>query len=307
MRNTPVAKQIFAFASYFVENLHVLPNGQLLLSTLDSSGLLYVVDPSSPEPQAAQVANLPSLDNITGITGIAPLVGTSDGLYAVTGGVHTSFAFEEGSLHLYVVSLLTNSVVDSIPIPDASTLNGLAALPENPHILLSADSIGGRVLRIDTLTRNVSVAVESAALAPGDDTGYDIGINGLKVAGNFIYFTNSNLGTFGRLPIDEVGNQVGEIEILATSPSSDDIYDDFTFDAAGNAYVAVHSHSVYKVSPDGTQTCFAGDCGGSTNSSLLNEPTSVALANDGQSIFVSTGGAFAATPVTGGQVVQIWL
>lgn len=303
MRNTQLAKQIFAFATYFIENLHVLPDGRLLLSTLDSPGLLYVVDPSAQEPQAAQVANLPSFDNITGVTGIAPLGPPGDGLYAVTGGVHTSFAFEEGSMHLYTVSLATNSVVDSLAIPGTSTLNGLAALPGCPHVLLSADSIGGRILRIDTLARNISVAVESDALGFADNGGYAIGINGLKVRGGFIYYTNSNLGTFGRIPIDESGDQAGDVEVLATSPSPDDIYDDFTFDAAGNAYVAVHSYSVFKISPDGRQTCFAGACGNS--SSVLNEPTSVALANDGRSVYVSTGGAFTADPVTGGQLVQV--
>ncbi|KAJ4387597.1 hypothetical protein N0V93_008193 [Gnomoniopsis smithogilvyi] len=296
-----VATQIFAFASFFIENLHVLPNGKILLITLNSPGLLYSLDPNAenPESSVTQIANLPDFHNINGVTGIAPL---GDGLIAITGGIHTSYAFQDGSMHLYIVSLMENTVIENIAVPGTSSLNGLAAL--NAHTLLSADSIGGRIIRIDTLTKAVSVVVESEILAPGS-SGLAIGINGLKVHGNFVYFTNSNLGIFGRLPIDEEGNQVGAIEVLARSTSASDIYDDFTFDSAGNAYVAVHSSSVFKITPEGVQTLLVGDA--QNSSSMLTEPTSVAMANDGTSIYVSTGGGFAATPRTGGQVVQIKL
>lgn len=298
---TTLAKQIFAFSNIFIENLQVLRDGRILLSTLDSSGLLYVLDPNAQKPSAVQIANLSSFNGTSGVTGMAPL-GTN--LYAVTGGVHTSYAFETGSMHVFIVSLDSNSVVDSIAVPGAPTLNGLAALPQCPHILLSADSIGGRIWRIDTRTKKVTVAIESDALMPGDSAVLAVGINGLRVHGGYVYFTNSNQGTFARFRIDKLGNQIGAIEVIAKATSADNIYDDFTFDAAGNAYVAVHSYSVVKITPGGVQSLFYG---GDPNSSILHEPTSVALANDGLSIYMSTGGNFAATPATGGQVVQIWL
>lgn len=300
MRATAATKEIFAFASTFIENLHVLANGNILLSTLDSPGLLYTVDPKAAKPVATQVANLPSFHNTTGLTGIASL---GDDLYAITGGLHTSYAFEEGSMHVYIVSLQTNSVVDDIPVPNTASLNGLAALPSQPHTLLSADSIGGRIIRIDTRTKDVSVVIEDEALHPGAGAALAVGINGLKTRGDFIYFTNSALGTFARVLIDEQGNQAGKIEVLARSPSASEIYDDFAFDCAGNAYVAVHSTAVFKITPDGEQTLLAGGA----NSSTFQEPTSVALANDQKSIYVSTGGAFAGDPITGGQLVQVWL
>lgn len=300
MRATAATKEIFAFASTFIENLHVLSNGSILLSTLDSPGLLYTIDPNAATPVATQVADLPSFHNTTGLTGIASL---GDDLYAITGGLHTSYAFEEGSMHVYIVSLQTNSVVDHIPVPNTASLNGLAALPSQPHTLLSADSIGGRIIRIDTRTKDVSVVIEDEALHPGAGAALAVGINGLKIRSSFIYFTNSALGTFARVLIDEQGNQAGEIEVLVRSPSASEIYDDFAFDCAGNAYVAVHSTAVFKITPDGEQTLLAGG----VNSSTFSEPTSVALANDQKSIYVSTGGAFAGDPITGGQLVQVWL
>lgn len=297
-----MAQQIFAFSSFFVENLQVLHDGKILLSTLQSPGLLYSLDPKtlngdSSDASAKQIARLPEIHNITGVTGMAVV---ENDVLAITGGIHTSYSFQEGSMHLYLVSLSDSTVVDSIAVPNTSSLNGLAAV--NDHIILSADSIGGRIFRIDTRTKLVDVVVECDALAPGNP-GLKVGINGLRLRGNFVYFTNSNLNTFGRFPIDAQGNQTGDIEILARSPSDDDIYDDFTFDSAGNAYIAVHSTSIFKVTPEGVQTVIAGG----SNSSLLIEPTSVAMANDEKSIYVSTGGGFAATPKTGGQVVQITL
>lgn len=300
MRATATTKEIFAFASTFIENLHVLSNGTILLSTLESPGLLYTVDPKAAKPVANQVANLPSFHNTTGLTGIVSL---GNDLYAVTGGVHTSYAFEEGSMYVYIVSLQTNTVVDEIAVPNTANLNGLAALPSHPHILLSADSVDGRIIRIDTRTKDISVVIKDEALHPGKNPPLAIGINGLKIRGDFAYFTNSALGTFARVLIDKHGNKAGEVETLARSPSSGEIYDDFAFDSEGNAYVAAHSSSVFKIAPDGQQTLLAGG----VNSSTFHEPTSVAIANDGKSIYVSTGGAFAGNPVTGGQIVQVWL
>lgn len=140
MSATAATKEVFAFESTFIENLHVLSNDKILLSTLESPGLLYTLNPKAEKPVATQVANLPSFHNITGVTGIVSL---GDDLYAVSGGVHTSFAFEEGSTHVYIVSLQTNTVVDDIAVPDTACLNGLTALPGHPHILLGADSTGG--------------------------------------------------------------------------------------------------------------------------------------------------------------------
>lgn len=301
-----IISQVYNFPTEFVENLHTLPNGHLLLSTMASS-LLYTLDPKEANPQAKSVTDFGS--NTTALTGIAPL---DDNLYAVSGGLHTSFAFKRGSMNLYIVSLDKGTIVDSIPVPDTATMNGLASVPRNPHILLSADSIDGRILAINTRTRQVSVAFEDALLGPSDSSARNgssgirmppIGINGLRTRGDFLYFTNSNQGTFVRVRIDEVGRKAGDFEILARSPAPNQIYDDFTFDLDGNAYVAVHSSSVVKITPQGVQTTIAGGEG----DPMLKEPTSVALANDGKSIYVVTGGNFRSNPREGGQVIQIQL
>ncbi|KAI0018560.1 hypothetical protein F4780DRAFT_750792 [Xylariomycetidae sp. FL0641] len=75
-------------------------------------------------------------------------------------------------------------------------------------------------------------------------------------------------------------------------PGLKNAYDDFAFDGEGNAYVAVHPASVNRITPDGLQTTVVG-----TDSNVpLREPTSVVVANDGRSIFVSTGESWRAWP-----------
>ncbi|KAF3002835.1 hypothetical protein E8E14_007236 [Neopestalotiopsis sp. 37M] len=306
MTNSTAFAQIYRFPSEFVENLHVLENGSLLVTTMESStGLLYTLDPMIPGAQPKLVTAFEK--PITALTGIAPLPGHGDDIYAVAGGLHTSFAFERGTMSVQIVSLKAGKVIDSIPVPNTATLNGMTALPRQPHLLLSADSIDGRIFCINTITHEVTVVLEDYALGPGvhnPSSGVPpIGINGIRARGDYIYFTNSSQGTFVRVRVNEYGHKTGDFEILARSPEVRQIYDDFCFDDDGNAFVAVHSTAVFKITPDGAQTTFAG---GLTDS-IFKEPTSVALAKDGKSIYVSTGGNFRASPREGGQIIQVHL
>jgi hypothetical protein len=298
--------EIHSFATEFIENLYVLPSGELLFSTFESPiGHLYTLDPTASDPKAKLVARFD--ENVTGLTGLSPFPSSDDELYAVSGGIHSSFSFKKGSMALYIVSLRTGTVVDSIPVPDTAVMNGMAALPQQPHILLSADSTGGLILSVDTRTRTVSVAIEDRMLAPAEDSAArkmpPIGINGLRVRGDHLYFTNSSQGTFVRVRVDEHGRRVGDFEVLFQCTDPALIYDDFAFDADGNAYVAAHPASVVKITPGGVQTTVAGGA----SDPLLKHPTSVALANDGKSIYVSTGGNLSTTSREGGQIIQIQL
>lgn len=293
------ATQILQYSDdTFIENLFVLPNGNLLFTTF-SSGDLLTVDPRSFRPTPKKVVSLPGS---TGLTGIASL---GNGLYAVTGGVHTGFGFQPGTLQLYVIYLATSTVLFNIPYKDTSTLNGIAVLPNRPSIVLSADSVGGRILRIDTLTRKTSVAFADPALASTNPS-FPFGVNGLKIRGNYLYFSNSGEGTFGRVRIGSDGSKIGNIEIISTLPTPATgtfAYDDFAFDNKGNTYVALHSSWVNKITPSGSQSTFIGcaPCG------VLKDPTSVALANDGKSIYISTGGTPGCSGISGGQILNVRL
>ncbi|KAK5988628.1 hypothetical protein PT974_10114 [Cladobotryum mycophilum] len=173
----------------FFENLHVLPDGKLLLSTFRTGNLL-ILDPAAANPVPSKVA---SLEGINGLTGIAPL---ENNVYAVTAGKNEYFSFIKGSMKLFVVSL-DSGVLDAISVPDRQMLNGMAALPHEPHTILSADSIEGRIFRINTKNQKVGVAITDYALGPGTSS-FKMGANGLKLRGDYLYFANSVQGTFKR-------------------------------------------------------------------------------------------------------------
>ncbi|KAK4151599.1 hypothetical protein C8A00DRAFT_35747 [Chaetomidium leptoderma] len=174
----------------FIENLLALPSGNILLSTF-GSGNLVSIDPNARNPTPRNVAKL---STATGLTAIAELPGN---LYAVGAGVHTEFGFANNSMALFVVKVTghqpTGAVVASIPVPGTSMMNGLAALPRRPFTVLSADSIGGRLLRINTLTHQVDVAWTDPAIGSGGNMNIPLGINGLKIRGKWLYLACKRL------------------------------------------------------------------------------------------------------------------
>jgi len=112
--------------------------------------------------------------------------------------VHSQFIFANGSMQVYVVSLQGNCdsgiVLDSISVPDTQMLNGMAALPATPHVVLSAHSNGARIFPINTLTRAVDVTFADPLLGPGSNTSVPLEAIGLKIFNGYLYFTNSGRG-----------------------------------------------------------------------------------------------------------------
>jgi hypothetical protein len=278
--------------STFIENLAVRHNGHILLDTF-SNGSIYSLDPASHSPKAELVAQLPGVGALVGIAEIAHDV------FAVGGGalLPEGFGFVKGSMKVFKVDMKERAVNIVADLPDTVGLNAISALPGSPGVVLGADSKAGRILRIDTTTGRVDAVITDTLLAPSPDPNIvPIGVNGIKIRGDHLYFTNSGLGFFGRIKITARGERDGQIERIAgiENPSFTHAYDDFDMDKGSrpNAYVTLHSNAVQKIAADGTQTLLVG--GG--DSELLNGPTSVAVSRDGRKIYISTAG---------GQVVEV--
>ncbi|KAI3325145.1 hypothetical protein HD806DRAFT_467357 [Xylariaceae sp. AK1471] len=302
----PSVSQIYQFQwPIGVENLFPLKNGHLLITT-SYTGNLYYIDPTAIYPAAQDVITLPG---VTALTGMAEI---GDGLYAINGGVPPPSS-SDGYWQVHVVKIKTNGSVTAtlvrstaIMVPGTVSLYGMAALPKHRHTVLSADPRMGRILRVNTTDDSVSVAIEHAALGPGDNaTAAALGIKGLRIRDDYLYFTNLAQRKFGRFPIDANGTNTGDVEILACLDEYGASYDDFAFDDEGNVFVAVHPSSIYKITPHGVQSTFAGG----VNSTFL-EPTSVVVSKDGSSLYVSTGGRENKTEYPafdGGQVMKVQL
>lgn len=172
-------------------------------------------------------------------------------------------------------------------IPSGVFLNGATNLNDNGAILV-ADSGAGTVYRVDVHTGNYTIVLDQPTMnyTASALISLHIGINGLHVRDNYLYYTSSTLGIFARIPIHPDGTANGAAEIIAHNGFGDD----FIFDRAGNAYVATNLQStVQKITPAGNITTVAG----SANSTLLAGSTAAKFgrtAADSSVLYVTTDG-----------------
>lgn len=295
----PVVTEIYRFPNEtFIENIVVRPDDQLLLSTFDQ-GRVYIIDPSAAEPEPYVLAKIPGINKLTGIALVAPDV------YAVSGGDESGgWEFVNGTALVATINLKacdghgpTVNVVAKIP--EALVLNGMAALTGTPHIVLSADSLTGRIYRTNTATGEVDVAFQDDNLGPGPNEQIPpLGANGLLIRDGYLYFTNSNRQSFGRVPITDEGDQAGEVEeIYCMPPGSLNAFDDFSITSDGVAYIASQTDSLVRVTPDGQLTTLIGP----DSETKLDSPTSLELSADEKTVYVVTGGLEG----RGGQIVAV--
>ncbi|KEY64693.1 hypothetical protein S7711_02892 [Stachybotrys chartarum IBT 7711] len=298
----PTVRQLYELPNVFIENIAVRANGDLLLPTFDQ-GRIYTANPSN-ETSPPEV-----LTQVDGSTALLGIVEVSTDVFVISGGIFDPdlFAMEPGSMRLTLLkfnncgntSHSTPAVQTVAEVPDAGVLNGITALPSKKHVILGADSTSGNIWRVDTLTGHADIAFYDEELAVGPSGAFNLGVNGLKARGNYLYFTNTSKNRYGRVQIDEDGNKIAEAEIIAdwgTSTSSGP--DDFALDSEGNAYTAHWPGSLIKVTPEGEQTIIVND--------VLVNPTSAVFSRDGKIIYMATSGR-STEPIVGGQVVEVRL
>lgn len=299
------SRMIWNFTSYVdIENSVLRSNGDLLFTTL-TGPQLYSLDPSADEPTAEVVDWLPG---VTALTGIAEV---GDDVFAVIGGVRGSFNYTQETIFTVDFSGATAenpnaTVVSTVAtLPDAVMLNGMVALPTDPHVLVIADSRVGCLWRVDIDTGAVAKAIESPLMLPTTNTTTPIGIDGLKFSadGRTAYFTSVTQEFFARLPVYDNGTALvatGDVEILTTF-EGDDNWDDLALAQNDTvAYGAMNPGVVARVELDtGDMTVVVND------TTISGGPTSVVLKGDGVHAYVTTRGDSASG--TSGQVYEVTL
>ncbi|KAF7970901.1 hypothetical protein HWV62_22662 [Athelia sp. TMB] len=260
----------------WAENMAVRSNGQLLVTLVDVPEL-WQIDPfGSHESQL--LLKLPVAGGLLGIAEIQP-----DIFAVVAGSSLLPGFFSIWKIDLQAASPTYTKVTN---IPPAIMLNGATTLNENA--ILVADSSAGVVYRVDTLSGNYSVVLDDPTMKAAAGSILHLGINGLHVRDNYLYYTSSTQGIFVRIPINDDGTAAGAAEIIAHNG----LDDDFTFDSAGNAYVATNSdNTVQKITPAGEVTVIAG----SANSPTFAGATSAHFgrtAADESVLYITTDGIF---------------
>lgn len=292
------AKLIYEFPATppkTLENLSVRPNGQLVL-TVTSAPEIWTLDPSAGNSTPHLVYTFP---NATGTAGIAQV---SPDVYAVVTGIYnvTTLTGTQGSFSVWKLDLSkgTPSARKVTDIPQGQQLNGATVIKSSPGAILVADSTAGEIYHVNVNTGEYSVVQSGSYLE--SSTSIPIGINGLHVYANNLYFSNSAQGTFVRVPITATGGACGNYMVIAHDQPGE-IYDDFAIDCYGSSWVTDHNNVVDKITISGQQSVAA-------NQSNIVQPTSAAFGNGANSctlyiVTAGTGGTDA--PVHSGQIFSL--
>lgn len=271
--------------THTLENIALRGNGDILVTSVASPTLFGLS--SQGENTPVPVAEIPG---VTGLLGIAELekdvfyvVGSnltstedSNGVWRVD--IRNFQAAEDGN----IIQPASTSLVTRIT--SALQLNGMARLASNDtKNLLISDSAQGNVIRLNVDTKAVDTIIEEPEMAPLT-TGLSIGVNGIRIRDNKLYFVSLDQGLFARVPISLAsGATVGPVETLASNIT---FGDDFSLSKDGKrAYVATN----------GPQEVIGVDLlrGGKAvvaSSPLLGSASSVAAQQvDGRSVLYVTG------------------
>ncbi|WYZ40172.1 hypothetical protein EsH8_IV_000513 [Colletotrichum jinshuiense] len=191
-------------------------------------------------------------------------------------------------------------------MPEASFLNGMTTLDHQNDTVLISDSVRGVVWRLNIRTTAYEIVLEDETMKPVQDVPLILGINGIRILGDYLYYVNALKELFCRVKIDRAtGKALGPYEIIATEVPGDD----FVFSREGIAYITENGYnSVEAISLDGRRTLVAGGL----NSTLIPGATSAAFGRtptDRDVLYITTAGGQAA-PVNGyytegGKVVAV--
>lgn len=171
-----------------LENIAVRRNGNLLV-TLSDRPELYEVNPFNPAPPKL-IHHFAGYSGLGGITKITPDVFTVNArntTFEPITAIPKSFAVWKVDLNCGSRAKVSK-VAD---MPDALFLNGMTTLDSRAGTILVGDCAGGRVFRVDTQTGDYTVALDDKLLQPPPDAILPVGVNGIRLTGNYLYFTNS--------------------------------------------------------------------------------------------------------------------
>ena len=221
----------------WVENGVVRKTDGNILVTLLSSPDLYLVSTSN-DFKPIHVHHFPGS---TGLAGIAEY--SLDVFYVVTGNWSTkSFTSTPGSWSVWEVDMRKGAPQDAkvskiADFPDSGFLNGIEVLNPVEGLLLIADTLYGLVWSVNVNTGAIGVVVNDTSMHVLAGDPFKLGVNGIHLLDDQLYYTVSDKNTFSKIPLDlKTGHPTGPAVTLVETPV---IYgDDFTLDFEGNAWVA---------------------------------------------------------------------
>ena len=295
---------VYQFANgTWAENIAVRPNGNLLVTRIDVPEL-YELDPSASNSTPELVYRFPKAQTLFGIAESSP-----DRFAVLAGNFSFDTGSQKGSYSVWNVDFSSSNesigaapqVSKVVDLTEGEFLNGVSSLSNDT--VLVGDLEAGVIYGVNVNTGTYYLASKDPVLAPAPNPVLgEVGVNGIHVRGNYLYFVTSGTNVFGRFRIGPDGVQVGEASVIAQRPNATLGFDDFTYDSHGNFYlVTVGGNSVEQVNLNGQSRIIAG----SLNSTAIAQPTAAHLgrgANDKNVLYVTTAGGLA-FPVNGNTIV----
>ncbi|CAG7565916.1 unnamed protein product [Fusarium equiseti] len=294
----------------WLENIAVRPNGDLLVTQMHPSAIVYTLrDPLTCQHALEEIVSIPGIQNIYGIAQV-PSHKNSVENYIVVGGNSSSLGntitgtYRAWSIQLqssrYGLKVRTKKIGD---MSKGSTfLNGVAPIPHRPDAVLVADSANGLVGRLDLVSGKFDTsAFVFPEMLPLVGAKLPIGVNAIHIYNGYLYFDNSYAASIYRIIITPEGFPVKEAkpELVADISDGVSFLDDFTFDTEGNIYAAslFDNCIVFVDTVSGTWKIVAGRVSEMT----VAGATSVIFGrgeHDKDILYVTTSGAIA-NPVNG--------
>ena len=290
-KSPPTLTSIHSFTpGTWLENLAVRANGQIL-ATLLTTPQVYQVDPN---PSAAHPSTLVhTFPDYLGCLGIAEL--GSDIFYVVTGNFSISAVTSTpGSYSVWKLNMAgftaggaPTTATKVADFPQSVFLNGMTTLQNGAgNTLLIADSGAGAVWSLNVKTGAVDKIITDPLMAPTSGATLPVGINGLKVRDQSLYFSNTDQALIGKVDLNADGSAKGPaVTVVGNAPGADD----FQFDPRGDIFIAGDNAVRFHGVSDGS----SGPPLVVTNSSLVVGSTAAEfgrLHGDLGSVYVTTNG-----------------
>ncbi|KAI6087702.1 hypothetical protein F4821DRAFT_235725 [Hypoxylon rubiginosum] len=282
-----------------IENIVVRSNGDFLVTLLQPSASVYAVeDPFSHSPSMSLVH---TFEDANGLTGISE---TSPDTFVVAAALYPGLAAPyQNTSTLWELKLGSNGKQATahkiVHICEASLLNGIVTVPSYRTAVLVGDSVLGVIFRVDIMTGRYDVVLDIPELKPILGGPIDLGVNGVKIRGGYLYWSNTDRASIYRFPIDGFGYPIqgAKVERVAAIKSASGV-DDFAFDGQGNIWAATDfDNMLITIRKDGRDTVVLG----SPTELTVAGDTAVAFGRtplDRHILYVTTSGA-AAVPVNG--------
>jgi hypothetical protein len=211
------------------------PERCLALDNLIPTASLYQLsEPTNPKPCVSLVHTFPEVSSLLGIAEGSPdifiVVGAN---FSETGANGTTVTFSvDFNKHKPVVKTIT-------AIPEAVLPDELTSLPHQPTPILISDSFKGLVWRVNTLSGQYDVGIQTPEMATVPGAG-KIGINGLCIFQGSLYFVTSFLATIYRVKVTSAGSISPHAVVETVAVLDADFLDDFAFAADGTIYLATN-------------------------------------------------------------------